>query len=51
LVIDEIPYLLNKSNLVAKIGDLVVNKKIDGVTDITDESSKDLIRVVITLKK
>ncbi len=51
IVIDEIPYLVNKSNLVAKIGDLVVNKKINGVTDITDESSKNLIRVVITLKK
>ncbi len=51
IVIDEIPYQVNKANLVAKIGELVANKKIDWITDITDESSKDKIRITITLRK
>lgn len=51
LVIDEIPYMLNKANLVAKIWELVVNKKIDGITDIRDESNKDKIRIAIYLRK
>jgi DNA gyrase subunit A len=50
LVIDEIPYVVNKSTLVAKIGELVVDKKIDGVTDIRDESSKNIIRIAIYLR-
>jgi len=49
-VIDEIPYVVNKSSLVAKIGELVVDKKIEGVTDIRDESSKNKIRIAIYLK-
>ena len=51
IVIDEIPYQVNKANLVAKIGDLVTQKKIDWIIDITDESNKDKIRVTITLRK
>ena len=51
LVITEIPFMVNKSSLVSKIGELVVNKKIDGVTDIRDETSKDKVRVVIDVKK
>ncbi|MEI6426099.1 MAG: DNA topoisomerase (ATP-hydrolyzing) [Candidatus Absconditabacteria bacterium] len=50
LVIDEIPYVVNKSTLVSKIGELVVDKRIDGVTDIRDESSKNIIRIAIYLK-
>lgn len=50
LVIDEIPYLVNKSTLVAKIAELVVDKKIDWVTDIRDESSKNIIRIAIYLR-
>jgi len=50
LVIDEIPYVVNKSTLVSKIGELVVDKKIDGVSDIRDESSKNIIRIAIYLK-
>jgi DNA gyrase/topoisomerase IV subunit A len=42
--------MVNKSTLVAKIGELVVNKKIEGIVDITDESKTD-IRIVIQLKK
>jgi len=50
LVIEEIPYMVNKSTLVSKIGELVVDKKIDWVTDIRDESSKNIIRIAIYLK-
>ncbi len=50
IVIDEIPYLVNKSSLVSKIGELVVDKKIEGITDMRDESSKNKIRIAIYLK-
>ncbi len=50
LVIDEIPYMVNKSSLVARIAELVVDKKIDWVTDIRDESSKNIIRIAIYLR-
>ncbi len=50
IVIDEIPYLVNKSSLVAKIGELVVDKKIEGISDMRDESSKNKIRIAIYLK-
>jgi DNA gyrase subunit A len=49
-VIDEIPYFVNKSSLVAKIGELIVDKKIEGVTDMRDESNKNIIRVAIYLR-
>lgn len=51
IVIDEIPYQVNKSNLVEKIGELVVDKKIDGITDIRDESAKNVIRVALSLRR
>ena len=51
IIVNEIPYQVNKANLVGKIADLVRNKKISGITDIRDESNKDGIRVVIELKK
>ncbi|MFZ2912478.1 MAG: DNA topoisomerase (ATP-hydrolyzing), partial [Candidatus Absconditicoccaceae bacterium] len=51
IVISEIPYLVNKSGLVAKIGELVVDKKIDGIVDIRDESNKNKIRIAIYLRK
>ncbi len=51
IVIDEIPYQVNKSTLVGKIGELVVDKKLEGITDIRDESNRERMRVSITLKK
>lgn len=51
IVISELPYQVNKANLVAKIGELANDKKLEGVIDITDESSKDYMRVTITLRK
>jgi len=51
IIIDELPYQVNKANLVAKIARLVVHKKITGISDLRDESDRDGIRVVIELKR
>ncbi|MFA6448442.1 MAG: DNA gyrase subunit A [bacterium] len=51
LIITEIPFMVNKSNLIESIADLVRNKKIDGISDIRDESNRLGIRVVIELKR
>lgn len=51
VVITEIPYMVNKSNLVGQIANLVKDKKIKDVSDLRDESSKGKIRIVIELKK
>ena len=51
IVIDEVPYNMNKSRLVERIANLVNDKQITGVSDIRDESDKDGMRVVIELKK
>jgi len=51
IVIYEIPYQVNKSNLVAKIAQLVKERKIDGISDLRDESDRQGLRVVLELKK
>jgi len=51
IVVMEIPYQVNKANMVSKIADLVREKKIDGVADLRDESDQQGMRVVIELKK
>lgn len=51
IIVTEIPYLLNKSDLVIKIADLVKDKRIIGIKDIRDESNKDGIRIVIETKR
>jgi DNA gyrase subunit A len=51
LVITEIPYQVNKAAMVEKIAELVREKKIEGITDIRDESSRDGMRVVIELRR
>ncbi|MBN1431261.1 MAG: DNA gyrase subunit A [Methanomicrobiaceae archaeon] len=51
IIISELPYQVNKARLIELIADLVRDKKIDGISDIRDESDKDGIRVVIELKK
>ena len=51
IIINELPYQVNKSNLIEKIADLVRSKKIEGIRDLRDESDKDGIRVVIETKK
>lgn len=49
IVITEIPYQVNKANLIEKIADLVRDKRITGITDIRDESNREGIRVVLEL--
>ncbi len=51
IIISEIPYQINKANLVIKIADLVRDKIIVWISDIRDESNKDSVRIVIELKK
>ena len=51
IIIDEIPYQVNKATLLEKIADLVKDKKLDGIRDLRDESDKDGVRIVVDLKK
>jgi len=51
LVIDEIPYQLNKARLIEKIAELVKEKKIEGISELRDESDKDGMRIVIELRR
>ncbi|HEY1064361.1 MAG TPA: DNA gyrase subunit A [Candidatus Saccharimonadales bacterium] len=51
IVITEIPYALNKENLVLKIAELVNTKKIAGISDLRDETARGEVRIVIDLKK
>lgn len=51
IVIDEIPYQVNKAKLVEKIGELVRDKVLEGISDLRDESDKSGMRVVIELKR
>ena len=51
IIVSEIPYQVNKANLLQKIAELVREKKIDGIKDLRDESNKDGLRIVIELKK
>ena len=51
IIVDEIPYQLNKASLIEKIAVLVHEKKLEGISDINDESDRDGMRIVIDLKK
>jgi len=51
IIITEIPYAVNKATLIEKMAELVRDKKLEGISDIRDESSKDGIRVIIELKR
>ena len=51
IVITEIPYQVNKKNLIEDIAELVRDKKIDGISDLRDESSREGMRIVIELKR
>ncbi len=51
IVITEIPYAVNKTTLIEKIAELVHEKKIEGISDLRDETDKDGIRVVVELKR
>jgi DNA gyrase subunit A len=51
IVVDELPYQVNKANLLMRIGELVRDKKLEGISDIRDESDKSGMRAVIELKR
>src|SRR3989338_7718064 len=51
IIVSEIPFMLNKSELLEEMADLVRDKKIIGISDLRDESNRDGIRIVIELKK
>jgi DNA gyrase subunit A len=51
IIVTEIPYQVNKARLIESIADLVRDKKIEGISDIRDESSREGMRIVITIKK
>jgi len=51
LIVNEIPYMVNKAKMLEKIAELVKEKKIEGITEIRDESDKDGLRVVIEVRK
>lgn len=51
IIVTEIPYQVNKAKLIESIADLVHEKKIEGISDIRDESSREGMRIVITLKR
>ena len=51
IVVTEIPYMVNKSKLIEKIAELVKIKKIDGITDLRDESDRDGMSIVIELRR
>lgn len=51
IVVTELPYMVNKANLILKIADLVKLKKIDGITDLRDETNREGMRIVIELRR
>jgi len=51
IIVSEIPYQINKSNLLERIAELVRDKKLEGISDLRDESDRDGMRIVIELKK
>jgi DNA gyrase subunit A len=51
IVVSEIPYQVNKASLVERIGELVKEKRIDGIADLSDQSNRDGIRIVVELKR
>lgn len=51
IIVEEIPYMVNKASLIEKIADLVRDKKLEGIKDLRDESNKEGVRIVIELKK
>ena len=51
IIISEIPFQLNKSRLIERVADLVKEKKLDGISELRDESDKDGLRIVIEIKR
>jgi DNA gyrase subunit A len=51
IIVDEIPYQVNKATLLTRIGELVREKRLEGISDLRDESDKSGMRVVIELRR
>ena len=51
IIVDEIPYMVNKANMISQTADLINSKKIDGIADIRDESDRNGMRIVYDLKR
>ena len=51
IVVTELPYMVNKAKLIEKIAELVKDKRVDGITDLRDESDKEGMRIVIELRR
>ncbi len=51
IIVSEIPYQVNKAELIKKTADLIIEKRIEGLSDVNDESDKDGMRIVYTLRK
>ncbi len=51
IIVTELPYMVNKARLIEKIAELVKDKKLDGITDLRDETNREGMRVVIELRK
>ena len=51
IIVTELPYMVNKARLIEKIAELVKDKKLDGITDLRDESNREGMRIVIELRK
>src|SRR5690606_11016077 len=51
IIVDEIPYQVNKAKLIERIAELVREKKIDGITDLRDESDRNGMRIVIEMRR
>ena len=51
IIVTELPYMVNKARLIEKIAEMVRDKKIDGITDLSDQSNREGMRVVIELRK
>ncbi len=51
IIVHEIPYMINKAELISRIADLINEKKIDGISNINDESDREGMRIVIDVKK
>ncbi|MCH7879276.1 MAG: DNA gyrase subunit A [candidate division Zixibacteria bacterium] len=51
IIVDELPYQVNKANLIERIADLVRDKHIDGISDLRDESDRDGMRMVVEIKR
>jgi DNA gyrase subunit A len=51
IIITEIPYMVNKAELIIKIAELVNEKKIEGISNVNDESDRDGMRIVVDIKR